>query len=139
MPTAAGAHAGSLLLGDIAATISPGALGEAIDKVSVSAAGASIAKSIAQVMTEMKVEWQTWRGESGGKAATPKGDGLPSLTDIYTANLSPADLLAGLGPAAQVAVADAAFKGLGLMSGTDPVSPFAIASFLTAMADVPEA
>ena len=42
MPTAAGAFAGGILLGDIVATISPGPTGDAIDTVSVSAAGASI-------------------------------------------------------------------------------------------------
>ena len=86
MPTAAGAFAGGILLGDMVATISPGPTGDAIDTVNVSAAGASINKDVTEVMAETGMSWRPWLGEPGGFAGIPKGDGLPTLAELDAAS-----------------------------------------------------
>ena len=130
-PTSASAHAHSLRLGNLPATLSPAADGETIGKVNASAAGSTAARGIDAALAALGLNWHPWNGKPGGLAGEPVGADLPTKNEAaaHEDTISVATMVAA-GQAGEFAVA--ALKAIGLIDAAGKATAGELGAFLAA-------
>jgi len=142
LPTAAGAAAGELKIGALAAKIEPPASsgGGAVQSVSIVAGGSTVEKTVDEAVQALGLQWRPWAGRPGGLAAVPAHADLVEVAAAKATVLLPD---AVVGPIASVGsaglLARAALTNLGLFDASGEVTAGELAGFLTAAAGVGQA
>ena len=135
MPTSEGRHAGTPRLGSVQARIQPGTNGDAVNDITISAAGATTVKDIDGSVGALGLKWQPWAGIPGGLAGIPTGNGLPTRVMIDRYDI---DVAAELGPAGpDQAMAQTVLRQVGLIDATGNATATDIGAFLAAIAGQP--
>ena len=142
LPTAAGAAAGELKIGALAAKIEPPAAsgGSTVQSVSIVAGGSTVEKTVAEAVQALGLQWRPWAGRPGGLAAIPSH---ADLVPLATADPTILTADAVVGPSASVGnaglLARAALSNLELLDSSGETTVKQIAGFLTAAAGLEQA